>query len=452
MYDSDDIIYALATPLANSAIALIRISGVGSIEAFAPLFSRPEALREASSHTLTHGYLIDPTSGNHIDEILVALFRDQRGYTGEESLELTLHGSLIVIEEALTLFGRFGMRSALPGEFTFRAFMQGKLDLTQAEAVHELIQSKSSVARSLALERLEGALFERIEYEKGRLLHEMAAIEVQLDYPEDELDENFPSPRSTVMEVKESLDTLLATYQTGRLYAQGAKVVIAGSTNAGKSTLFNLLLRQERSIVSDQHGTTRDFIEATVTLEGFPIRLYDTAGLRAIERDQVEREGINRTYRLLEQADLILFMLDISDPTPLDSEQQELLADERCLVICNKSDLEAATSFPKNSIVVSAKSGQGVDVLLAKIVQRLRREATVRSDEAVMIESQRQKRELQRAVEALTELLALEESAAPLDLLAVELQEALNALGTLTGEVASDDILEQIFSQFCVGK
>lgn len=450
-YDTEDIVFALATPWGTSAIAVIRISGTGCIDALMPIFSRPKALVKSTSHTLLHGQLVDNETHNPVDDVLLSIFKDGRGFTGEESIEISCHGSMAGVDSIFKLLKRIGMRSAAPGEFTFRAFMHGKMDLTRAEAVMEIVSSQSELGHSLALERLEGHLFTLIEEIKQLVLHSMSVVEVQLDYAEDEISGDVDFPFEDVEKAHERIETLLATYAVGRLYGEGARVVLAGSTNAGKSTLFNLLLREDRSIVSEIHGTTRDFIESKTVLDGIPVRLYDTAGLRDSD-DTVEKEGIRRTRRLIDEADLILLLLD---GTEHDAESAtrygDLLHDSRCIVVWNKTDLTSKPAL-EGSFPLSAKRGEGFARLRDEMVYRLRKDAKQPGGQEVVIESLRQREELLRAKRALSEAMLLAEQKVPLDIVAVELGEALEALGTLTGEVASSDILEKIFSGFCVGK
>ncbi|HPZ16034.1 MAG TPA: tRNA uridine-5-carboxymethylaminomethyl(34) synthesis GTPase MnmE [Sphaerochaeta sp.] len=439
-YDTQDIIYALATPWGRSGLAVIRISGEGCRASLSPFFSSPTALIEAKNATLVHGYLLD--EGNaRIDEVVLAINTRGHGYTMEEAIEISCHGSIAVIQAILSLLGRIGMRSAEAGEFTFRAFIHGRLDLTQAEAVEELISSVSQSSRSLSLSRLEGRLRERIDELKESLLTLLAAVEVQLDYSEDELDE-FVFPRHALATLIESIGSLADTYQIGRLYKSGAKVVLAGSTNVGKSSLFNLLLKEERSIVSPYRGTTRDYIEADLEVGGIPIRLYDTAGLRESE-DLVEQEGIVRTERLIGEADLIIYLVDSTDLGHIPAE------DGRTLVVYNKSDLVRPAA---DTLAISAQSGEGVDRLLKAVEDRLKRSLPDIGEGNLVIEGERQWRLLEGAKGALVRALELSDSVDVLDVVAVELAEALTNLGELTGEVRSDDILDRIFSGFCVGK
>lgn len=439
-YDTQDIIYALATPWGQSGLAVIRISGEGCARTLAPFFSRPNALVGAPNATLVHGYLADE-GGQTLDEVVIAVNTQGHGYTAEEALEISCHGSLAVIQAILALLGRIGMRSAEAGEFTFRAFLHGRLDLTQAEAVEELVGSVSQRSRSLSLQRLQGRLGRHIEELKERLITVLASVEVQLDYAEDEVDE-FVFPHDNLASLIGDIANLCDTYQVGRLYKEGAKVVLAGSTNVGKSSLFNLLLKEERSIVSPFRGTTRDYIEADIEIGGIPIRLYDTAGLRESE-DVVEQQGIVRTERLIGEADLIIYLVDSTDLGHIPTE------DERTIVVYNKSDLVRPA---EGNLAISAQSGEGVGALLSEIERHLKQSLPEPSDGDLIIEGERQWRLLESARAALQRAQALSGAAAVLDIIAVELGEALTSLGELTGQVRSDDILERIFSGFCVGK
>ena len=440
-YDTDDIIYALATAWAQSALAVIRVSGEGCRKALGECFSRPKALLQAKNATLVHGFITDGENGETLNQVVAAVYTHGHGYTLEESVEFTCHGSLPGLQKLLALFKRIGLRPAQGGEFTFRAFLHGRMDLTQAEAVQELVAAQSPRSQAMALSRLEGSLKDRISAVKEDLLVVLAAVEVQLDYAEDELDE-FVFPLSRLREVVIALERLASTYSVGRLYGQGARVVLAGATNAGKSSLFNLLLKQQRSIVSPTKGTTRDYIEADCSFEGIPVRLYDTAGLRESD-DTIEAEGIKRTEQLIDQADLVVFLVDSTEV------QQQYRFDDKTLVVYNKSDLAKP---PQGSLSVSAQSGEGIPALASAIAKRLRQGLPTTGEDQVVIESERQKILLLQASEAVKRAIALVELDIPLDIVAAELGEAMQSLGELTGEVTPADILQKIFSGFCVGK
>lgn len=437
-YNTNDIIYALATGWQMSALAIIRISGNGCLEKLSTVFSRPQALLHAKNATMVHGYIIK--DGEKVDEVVLSVNKEGHGYTKEEAAEINCHGSLAVIQKLLNVCESLGMRAAQGGEFTMRSFLSGSIDLTQAEAVQELVASRSQSERSFALGRLGGNIKERIEALKTALLKVVALVEIQLDYAEDEVDD-FTFPREEVVKIKQGIESLASTYGMGRLYGQGAKVVLAGNTNAGKSSLFNLLLKQQRAIVSPIQGTTRDYIEAQTAVNGIPVLLYDTAGLR-VSTDEIESEGIKRTRGLMEEADLIIYLIDPQSSNDVDTV---LLADKRCMKVYSKRDL-----IPMDGLSLSVKTGDGVKELLDAMYQKLTAGLTHVDDTALVIESERQHTELLNASSSLEESLKSVDSG--LDIVALELNDAMTALGSLTGEITSDDILKQIFSGFCVGK
>ena len=295
IYDPDDRIAALATPWAESAIGVIRVSGAGSIEAVDALFAGSRSLTEAEPRKLFLGTLRDPSSEEALDEVMAVSFKGPASYTGQDCVELYCHGSLPGLQKILSLLFRSGFRQASPGEFTFRAFVNGKMDLTRAEAVQEIVSAKSGKAQAMALNRLSGAVETHINRMKSLAVGIAASFEIQLDYPDDEVETPEP-PLKELDEIEKDLRVLIDSYQVGRIYQEGVVVALAGRTNAGKSSLFNLFLKEDRSIVSDIHGTTRDFLESWISLGGIPIRLYDTAGLRKSE-DPIEEEGYAEPVR-----------------------------------------------------------------------------------------------------------------------------------------------------------
>ncbi len=442
-YDPDDRIAALATPWAESAIAVIRMSGEGSIDAFKPLFSG--TLGE--SRKLCYGMVREPETGESLDEIMAVPFRAPGSYTGQESLELYCHGSLPGIQKILKLLFRSGFRQASPGEFTFRAFVNGKMDLTRAEAVQEIISSKSGKAQSLALNRLSGAVENRINRFKGMAADIAAGFAIQLDYPDDEVAPP-PPPVSELKEIRRGLRELIDSYEVGRIYQEGIVIVLAGKTNAGKSSLFNLFLREDRSIVSDVHGTTRDYLESWISLGGIPVRLYDTAGLRLTE-DAVEEEGIRRTREVMDNAQILIYVLDGTDRQD-ETELAELGGDQRTLLVWNKADLSSSAP-PEGVLPVSAVTGEGFSELEEALKARIFRDSSTLGGDAV-IDSLRQKELLERADSALAKVEEGIHNGLPVDISAMDLHDALQALGEITGEVSSSDILDRMFSSFCVGK
>ncbi len=451
-YDTDDIIFALATPWGKSAIAVVRISGTGCIEALRPVFSSYGKIKKCSSNTAVFGHLKDLT-GEPIDEVVITVYKNGHGYTGEESLEVSCHGGLQVINAVLGLMSRLGFRKAFPGEFTLRAFLHEKMDLTRAEAVEELIDSQGRIGQIMALNRLNGSLFNRIVQIKDILLSVMSTVEVQLDYSEDEIGENLDFPIDELNRAIADLNKIKLSYKAGRLYSQGARVVLAGPSNAGKSSLFNFFLKEERSIVSSTKGTTRDFIEAQCNIGGIPVRLYDTAGFREASQvhvDEVELEGMKRSRSLLDAADVIVYM---KEPAGWYEDSTEpLLSDPRCISVESKHDLDP-TRAPSNGVVqLSCITGEGFDELCSRIGEVLTQDISQTGDETLVIQSQRQKENLERCIESLNAAKMALDINLPLDIVSMDIQEALEALGELTGEVTTDDILDKIFGTFCVGK
>ena len=330
-YNVDEPIYAPATAYAPSALAVIRLSGKNTIEMLSQAFSSPSRLNKAASKTLVHGYILDEENVR-IDEVVLAVYREGSGYTGEEAVEISCHGSLVVLRRLFTRLEQLGFKRAEKGEFTFRAFMHGRMDLTQAEAVEEIIRSKSEKSQEKALDRLSGKLRDSLTDIKTRLVDILASLEVQLDYAEDEIIDEWVFPEAEVSSIISSLKALSSTYGASRIYREGAKVVLAGAANAGKSSLFNLLVKEDRAIVSPVPGTTRDFIETWIDLDGIPVRLFDTAGLRSSD-DMVESEGIRRSEALMDDADLIIYLVD-----PDDALLPENIDSERTLVVYSKRD------------------------------------------------------------------------------------------------------------------
>ena len=446
-YNTEDVIYALATAWARSAIAVVRASGAGCIERLAPAVGSRRDIRTLASNTAFYCNLTDPADGKPVDDIVLTVYRDGHGYTGEEAFEISCHGGLQVVRAVLGTLSSLGFRQALPGEFTLRAFLHGKMDLTRAEAVDELVKARGRTGRIMALNRLNGALFRQIDRIKDIVLDMMSIVEVQLDYSDDEIGENLDFPRGKLDAAARELEKLRDSYSTGRLFSQGARIVLAGPSNAGKSSLFNYFLKEERAIVSPQKGTTRDFIEAMCSVRGIPVRLYDTAGFRELSESEIEEEGIRRSRSLMDSADIIIYLADSSDFTAPDPK---VLSDPRCIAVLNKTDLMDRDI--EGYIRLSVTTGQGFDVLCDTIYDRLTADLEVSDDSALVIESTRQKENLDRASSALRRASDALDGHLPLDIVSMEIQEALEALGELTGEVTTDDILERIFGSFCVGK
>jgi len=448
-----DPIAALATPWGESAIAVIRVSGedcIGKIDSLFKGLKGEEKLARKKGYSLSRGYLYDPAAEETVDEVLAAVYRAPHSYTGEDAVELFCHGSPAAVKKTLTLLYRSGFRRANPGEYTLRAFLNGKMDLTRAEAVNEIIHAGSDKARRLALHRLSGGIEKIINGLKSRLVDFLSAVEVRLDYPEEE-HEHGGLPAEQLDGMIGDMRELLGTYRAGRLYQEGASVALAGRTNSGKSTLFNLLLREDRSIVSEFHGTTRDFIEGVIAVAGIPVRLYDTAGLREAEHP-VEAEGIRRSGSLIQNADLVVYLVDAVEGLTAEDKAffKEHETDRRVVGVWNKCDISRRKP-PQGFTGLSALSGQGLRDLERQIEKRLIGEGP-RETDAPVIDSLHQKQYLEQGLAALRRAREALVRDVSLDLLAVDLKEGLDCLGYITGEVTSDEILQAMFARFCVGK
>jgi len=446
-YHLDDLIAALATVRGRSAIAVIRTSGFGCINVIAGIFSRPRALVNSEGYRVHHGWLLRNGS-EKVDEVLLTVFRGPLSYTGEDSVEISCHGGPVLSDVIMNLLRSIGFRDAAPGEFSFRAFSNGKMDLTQAEAVQEIIESRTDRGRALALSRLGGSLRSLISEILDGLKRQAAIASLALDYPEDE-SEQVDFDLNEIRLCRERLERLVGTWSTGRLYQEGIRVALAGPVNAGKSSLFNLFLREERSIVTEEPGTTRDWVEAWLNHDGIPILLVDTAGLRVDAADAIEVEGIRRTRELIASSDLVLALADgaAGNSALVEFERMNLAVENgRLIRVWNKVDL--IPDVPSGWIGVSARTGAGFSDLLTEISARAPGGAP--EGDAPIINSARQRTLLLRAIDALDNFRV--DSGIPIDLLAEDLHEALDALGEMVGMVGRADILNLVFSNFCVGK
>lgn len=465
-YTPEEPIAAIATALAPSALGIVRCSGKNCIELFSTVFSRPNALRSAAGNTIVYGW-IQETPEKKIDEVLVSVFKAPKSFTGEDMIEISCHGGATVILSVYNLLLAHGFRRAEKGEFTFRAYINGKTDLTKAEAVLEIIDSKTNESRARAAGRLAGNLYETIDSIKKHIIDTLAAIEVEIEYPEDEetIADSFNASELKKAEIM--LRELADSWSSEKIYQDGARVVLCGRTNAGKSSLFNALLKEDRAIVSDSEGTTRDFIESWIDFDGIPARLFDTAGLRNTT-DAVEAVGLERTKDLSNEADVILYLIDSAvgmndeDRTfieeHLHAEKTEAAAKTEqtvpLIIVYNKSD--TVSSPPEDSyrtiphVLIAAKNGAGIGKL-SKLVRKTLSAGEKSDRNRAGLGSERQKNAVMQALESISHALALSNEYT-LDAVVQDLEDSLDALGTVTGDVTPEDILGSVFSRFCVGK
>jgi tRNA modification GTPase len=441
-------IVAISTPAGEGAIALVRVSGVDAIAAADKIFRGKEKPSRFVSHVQHFGEILDGAD-RLIDQVMLSIHRAPASYTGEDLVEISCHGGALVSAKVLEACLRAGARAARPGEFTERAFLNGKMDLTQAEAVIDLIRAKTDLALRSATEQLEGRLGENIRKIRGELISLLAHIDASIDFPEEGIaPDEGKTLRARLDSVREEIAALLATADQGRILREGVRVVIYGATNAGKSSLLNRLLGYDRVIVSQTHGTTRDTIEETVNLDGVPIRLLDTAGLRA-STSELEREGIARTEKSLQLADLRLHIADRNAPRPLHFDERAGQANE--IVVLNKSDLPENSDWQNfRALRISCVTGEGLPQLQKEILTRITRQ-NLRPESTVAINT-RHRDCLRRALESCDRArAALGKTLSP-EYVAVDLNEALRAVGEVIGAVDVEQILDSVFRQFCIGK
>ncbi len=461
----NDTICALASPPGTGALAVIRLSGAASLSIISEIFStmkgKPKDFRQLRPYSIHYGQVLD--KGRVLDEVLVSLFKKPHSFTGEDIIEISCHGSLYIQQELLRVLQSHGARLAEPGEFTLRAFLNGKIDLSQAEAVADLIASQHAGAHKAALQQLRGGYSNTIRELRGRLIDFASLIELELDFAEEDVEfANRDKLLELVSELQREVKKLQESFASGNVMKNGVPVLIAGKPNVGKSTLLNALLNEERAIVSDIAGTTRDVIEDHLVIDGIRFRFMDTAGIRHTE-DSIEKMGVERTLQHAAKATIIIYLCD-----PSQSEAAELQRELESLIngsgnrnamvipVINKSDrfdydqlLKDYRAF-NNVVFISAKEGRNIEELKAKLAGAAI--GSGESGEQAIVTSARHAESLHLASSALQKVIDGIHQQLVTDLLALELKEAVYHLGNITGEVYTDDLLGNIFSKFCIGK
>ena len=457
-------IAAIATPVGEGGIAVIRVSGKGSVEKVQGCFKGKD-LTNADSHTVHFGRIVKK-DGRVVDEVLATVFRSPKSYTGEDTVEISCHGGVLVTQAVLETFLEQGVQPAEPGEFTQRAFLNGKLDLDQAEAVADLIHAKSIKAVDAAHQQLEGRLGKHIKQFRQQIIDATAMVELELDFIEEDVEfADKEQLRGLLTELDEEISRLLVTYETGRLVKDGVKTVFIGRPNAGKSTLLNTLVGTDRAIVTEIAGTTRDTIDADWSYDGLLFKLIDTAGLRETE-DLIEAEGVKRSQKAFEQADLVVYLKDLS--LPIDVEERKEIAgfqkrasETPFLLIGTKLDLQRTpgkSPGTRNSeermdfdLKISALEEQNIGEL-KKLMKQRALENKDYDTSSLLVTSSRHRDGLQKARENVRRAISALDQGLTGDFLSIDLRAALKELGTITGEITTEDLLDSIFSRFCIGK
>lgn len=453
-----DTIAAISTPRGEGGIGIVRISGNNALDILEKIFKPKsgKAIKGLRNYSINYGHIFDGKT--LVDEVLVSIMKAPNTYTREDIVEINCHGGFVITEKVLEVILKNGARIAEIGEFTRRAFLNGRIDLTQAEAVIDLIHGKTEKSVSLSLNQLRGDLKEQIEHLKKLVLDVAAHINVVLDYPEEGIDD--PLPEHLVENLQEVLDTtdrLIKSYDKGKMIKEGIKTAIVGKPNVGKSSILNSVLKEERAIVTHVAGTTRDVIEEVVNLKGIPLVLVDTAGIRKTD-DLVENIGVEKSKKLIESADLILFVVDGS--RPLDEEDMkihEAIKAEKVIGILNKIDIKEDINLsPLTKISkwleISAIKNQGIDEMEEEIYRHIIDENIEDSSQKITITNVRHKSALEKTKQSIENIFETIESGLPMDLMAVDIKGALDSLSEVTGEISSEDLLDHIFSNFCVGK
>lgn len=457
MISNSDTICAISTAISNSGIGIIRVSGDDAIEKVDKIFSGKQSLLEAESHTVHYGHIV--FDNKVLDEVMVLVFKGPKSYTTEDTVEIDCHGGVIVLQQVLNAVIAQGIRPAEPGEFTKRAFLNGRIDLSQAESVIDIIDSNSKFALQNSMNQLQGSVSTMIKNLRAKIIYEIAYIESALDDPEHiSLDGYQESLLPKIQDMKETIKYHLDTAGNGMMLKEGICTAIIGKPNAGKSSLLNTLARKERAIVTDIAGTTRDTLEEQIMLNGICLNIIDTAGIRDTE-DSVEKIGVEKAMDSISMADLILYVVDSStDLDENDFKIMEHIKNKNVIVLLNKSDLEVMVSEEKikenlNAPVLSfsAKNGDGLDQL-ENLITDMFFKGSIQENNQVIITNARHVSALSRAYESLSHVVESIENEMPEDFLSIDLMDAYESLGTIIGESVEEDLVNEIFSKFCTGK
>ncbi|BDG37858.1 tRNA uridine-5-carboxymethylaminomethyl(34) synthesis GTPase MnmE [Saccharococcus caldoxylosilyticus] len=458
-----DTIAAISTPMGEGAIAIVRLSGDEAIAIADRIFKSPSGkrLKDVPSHTIHYGHIVDPDNGQTVEEVMVSVMRAPKTFTREDVVEINCHGGLVSVNRVLQLVLANGARLAEPGEFTKRAFLNGRIDLSQAEAVIDLIRAKTDRAMTVALQQMEGRLSKLIRKLRQTILETLAHVEVNIDYPEyDDIEEMTPRLLlEKAQYVREQIEKLLQTAQQGKILREGLATVIIGRPNVGKSSLLNALVHENKAIVTDIPGTTRDVIEEYVNVRGVPLRLIDTAGIRETE-DIVERIGVERSRQMLKQADLILLVLNYHEPlTEEDERLFEMIKGMDFIVIVNKTDLPKNIDMDRVKqladgrpiITTSLLKEKGIDDL-EKAISEMFFSGSVEAGDLTYVSNSRHIALLQQAKKAVEDAISGIEAGMPVDLVQIDLRRAWELLGEIIGDTVHESLIDQLFSQFCLGK